>query len=158
MTIVLNRKWNHFYARQQRGVLDTTDRLNILLETGRDAFRLENGMISRITEGQYTVKYSTVYEWLDLQFSVYDTYCDFTLEINDILATTHISSSPFAACGEHRLFKMESYIGIPIWVNGCLYGTLSFTKLTPRIEAFNERDKTFLRGMAKSAERILSSN
>lgn len=158
MPIALNRKWNQFYARQRRGVLNTTDRLNILLETGRDAFRLENGIISRIAEEQYTVQYSTVCEWLGSQFSVYDTYCDITLQLNDVLATTHISRSPFSAYGEHKLFKMESYIGIPIWVKGCLYGTLAFTSAIPRTKAFNERDKTFLRGMAKSAERILGCN
>jgi GAF domain-containing protein len=158
LAIAINRKWNHFYARQRRGALDTADRLNILLETGRDAFGLENGTISRIAKGRYTIEYSTVSAWLDLQFPIFYSYCDITLKVNDILAIDHMSHSPFISHDGHKLFKMESYIGIPIWVDGYLHGTLAFTSAAPRSELFNARDKTFLRGMARSAEHILGCN
>jgi GAF domain-containing protein len=153
VSIVFNRKWNHLYARQQRGVLDPSDRLNLLLETGRDAFGLEDGLLSRITDHHYTIQYTTFHEWLNLQVPLYYTYCDLTLKINDVYA---VSQAPFANHPGQRMLKIESYIGAPIWVNDCLYGTIAFFGTSPRRENFNERDKNFLRGIVRSAAHVLN--
>lgn len=156
MTIAFNRKWNHFYARQRRGALDKSDRLNILIETGRDAFGMENGLISRISGGCYSVEYSTLTDWQNLQFPLYQSYCNITLKINDVLASQDMSQLIFVHYREHSPLKIESYFGISLWVQNSLYGTIAFTASKPKTEHFTERDKNFLRSIAHSAERILS--
>lgn len=158
MTITFNQKWNHFYARQQRGVLDKADRLNILIETGRDAFYMEHGLISRINGGCYTVEYTTNQDWQNLQIPLYQTHCDFTLKINDVLAVHDMKQTIFVTYHAGNPLKIESYIGIPLWVNNSLYGTIAFVASETKTQAFTERDKNFMRSIARGAERILDYN
>lgn len=155
MAILFNRKWNHFYARQKRGALDISDRLNILIETGRDAFGMEGGMISQIVDSCLTIEYSTQNDLLGIRLPLYYSYCDITLKINDVLATHDMNSSPFSHYQEQSSLQFQSYIGIPLWVNNSLYGTIAFTSSHVRETIFTERDKNFMRGIARNAERIL---
>jgi GAF domain-containing protein len=156
LAIVFNRKWNHFYARQRLGVLNNSDRINILLETGRDAFGMENGIVSRISDGLYTVEYSTLADWLNMQFPLYRTYCDITVKISDVLASNDMSYAPFALYREKNPLEIESYIGIPLWSNNNLYGTIAFTASEAKLEDFDERDKNFMRSIARHIQSILA--
>jgi len=90
-----------------------------------------------------------------MRLPVHYTYCDITLKINDILASNDLKHSPFSYYHEQSPLEIQSYIGIPLWVNDSLYGTIAFTSREARQELFTEREKTFMKRIARSAEYFL---
>jgi GAF domain-containing protein len=154
--ISLQHKWNRLYARHQRGVLSVDEQLNLLLQTGVDAFGMEIGVISHIQHKTYTILYSTVPQSVCMQYSLNKTYCQITLKHQDILAIPHASDSGYANHPSLARFGVEAYFGMPLVVNGRCFGTIAFIKSQPT-EAFSEGEKLLLRQLARKAESILSA-
>ena len=81
-------------------------------------------------------------------FPVTDTYCVTTLETGGMLEIPHADDSDFRTHPCHQVFGLESYVGIPVRVDGADWGTLNFSSPAPRAERLSESDRDLIRLLA----------
>ena len=154
-SILLQDKWNKLYARHQRGTLSTDEKINMLLQTGVDAFGMEIGVISHIKNKTFTILYSSYPRSVLMQYPLHKTYCEYSIKQKDAVAIHDASSSHSNHYARVRL-GVESYFGIPLIIKGKVYGTLAFIKGIAKTP-FSEAEKSLLRQLARKAESILES-
>ena len=77
------------------------------------------------------------------------TYCSLTLSAQDVVAEDNIPHSPLVDSPAHKYCQMESYIGVPLWLEGELYGTLAFSSRKSRQHQYDRLDKDFVRLLAR---------
>ena len=122
------------------------------IQTGCKIFNLDTGIVSHIEEGAY--KILAVQSLLDLSVGYavdcQDTYCSMVTERKITVAYSHVGKIP--EMQNHPLylnFKLESFIGTPILVDGTLYGTLNFSSLQPRSLEFEPYEHEIIELMAR---------
>lgn len=152
--VSLQGKWNRLYALHQRGQLTTDEKLNMLLQTGVDAFNMEIGVISHIRNNTYTILYGSISKSVCKQYSLSKTFCETTFKSNEIFTVEDASHSYPNHYSRNQL-GVESYLGIPLIVKGKRFGTLAFIK-GQKHGSFSEGEKSLLRQLARKAESILS--
>lgn len=116
-----------------------------LLKMGLERFNLDIGILSKIDENQYVVKYCVVPDDVELisgsAFDLDTTYCHITCGVDAPLALEHIGEhDQYASHPAYEAFGLESYIGMPIKLNGKLYGTLNFSSPAPYKREFKAVD------------------
>ncbi len=124
------------------------------LEIGNKYFGVEFGIVSHIVGEDYTVdvQSSPPETLFDGQlFALGSTYCKTTLEIDDTLAITDVTTSKYIGHPCHRDFNLVSYIGAPIRVNSKVYGTINFSSAQARQLEYDEIDDEFMRLLARWA-------
>jgi len=131
--------------------------INELIRMGLERFSLDIGILSRIEDNIYMVKHCLTPEGLSLkpgdQFDLDITYCSLTYAANGPVALEHIGKDD--VLGKHpayEAFGLESYIGIPIRLNGELYGTFNFSSAKPYPRKFHDTDIDALKLMASWIE------
>ncbi|GLS91031.1 hypothetical protein GCM10007916_20990 [Psychromonas marina] len=116
-----------------------------ILKMGLERFNLDIGILSKIEDNQYIVKYCVVPDDVELtsgvEFDFNSTYCHITCQANEPTAIEHIGEDDrYANHPAYQAFGLESYIGMPIKLNGEIYGTLNFSSATPYKRQFQESD------------------
>lgn len=105
-----------------------------LLQFGLDIFKLDIGIISRISGDEYTIAH-VISPNNELQpgmsFDINNTYCVDTLNTNSVIAYHHVGESNVSAHPCYQTMQLESYIGVPIKVGEKSIGTLNFSSATP---------------------------
>jgi GAF domain-containing protein len=76
-------------------------------------------------------------------------YCDLTLQHNDLLHIKHISQT-FNGQPIDDAMHVESYIGMPLYVQGQVYGTVCFVRAEPRRKDFSYDDMKFMMMLAQA--------
>lgn len=117
-----------------------------LLELGCRYFGLSLGIVSRIEGERYEVVYAAAPNGEvapGMTFEVSDTYCLHTLVADAPQAFHHAAESEIASHPCYRQFGLESYIGVPLMVDGERFGTLNFSDANPRAP-FSETDQEFV--------------
>lgn len=128
------------------------------LEIGKNYFGLEFGIVSHIVGEDYTVdvQSSPPETLFDGQlFALGSTYCKTTLEIDDVLAITDVTTSKYVGHPCHRDFNLVSYIGAPIRVNSKVYGTINFSSAQARNLEYDKIDDEFMKLLARWAGSFL---
>ncbi|MDO3384721.1 PAS domain S-box protein [Gilvimarinus sp. SDUM040013] len=128
------------------------EQLRKSLSLGAQYLGLPIGIISHIRGDDYTIKvqHSPPDALHDGQvFSLPDCYCHDTLRLGDVLSMHHVKETGFATHPCYINTQLESYIGVPIWVAGEIYGTLNFSAPVARPEPFSETELDFVRLMAR---------
>ncbi|WP_051534705.1 response regulator [Deefgea rivuli] len=130
---------------------DDGDLMTSALYLGCAYFSLPDAVISRIVADEYhvVVQYPAKAECNLLPTPLENTYCSLTFAANDVLAISMMGLSPWAEHPCYAALGLETYIGVPIWVAGQRYGTLSFSSLEVQERPFDEIDHEFLRLMAR---------
>lgn len=116
-----------------------------LLKMGLERFNLDIGILSKIDNNQYVVKYCVAPEDVELisgsNFDFDTTYCHITCSEDAPTALEYIGEhDQYASHPAYEAFGLESYIGMPIKLNGKLYGTLNFSSPTPYKRKFKDVD------------------
>lgn len=116
-----------------------------LLKMGLERFNLDIGILSKIDCGNYIVKHCVVPQDVELrsgvEFDFDTTYCHITCGADGPIALEHIGKhDQYASHPAYESFGLESYIGMPIKLNGKLYGTLNFSSPTPYDRKFKAVD------------------
>lgn len=109
---------------------------------------LEIAIVSKIEGSTYIVQYYHPKDSdleVGMEFELGNTYCSITLEADDVVAIDHMRDSEYKSHPCYELFELESYIGIPISVDGEPYGTVNFSSSRPISDSFPEADKDMLR-------------
>ncbi len=105
-------------------------KLHRLLKLGLQTFKLDLGIISRVIEDEYTIEHiigPDAAPSSGTKFEFDHTYCAHTYAANGPVAFDHAGKSAIRNHPCYQNFKLESYIGAPIVVNGVRYGTLNFS-------------------------------
>ncbi|MCW8109573.1 ATP-binding protein [Alteromonas ponticola] len=114
--------------------LDFEGKARALLQYGLKLFALDMAIISWIHDGIYTV---TVFESEGneieegTEFPLGNTYCVHALDANKAIAFHHTGKSSIKSHPCYQNFKLEAYIGAPIYCNGLIYGTVNFSSTRP---------------------------
>lgn len=137
----------------------STDRIAKLLKLGCHYLHAQTGLVSHVTDDDYVVKYSYS-EAEDIPaettFSLGETYCSVTLGANEVIATTNASkSTEYAGHPCFKKFQLETYLGLPIKLNGKVWGTLNFTSPETRLTPFTELDIELMSLICSAIENII---
>lgn len=110
--------------------LATDEKIREILKMGCAHFQTDSALVSWVRGDDYTV----LYNYSDIaeiergsSFKIADCCCAKALATNGPVA---INSTQNSGCGPHpcySLFVLETYIGVPLIVDGATFGTLNFT-------------------------------
>ena len=123
------------------------EKLENLLRIGTEILRLETGIVSNIRGDQYSVQSvvtpgDSIPE--DAKFSLFDTYCADVASAGSVVAYHNIDIQPGASHPCFEKYTLKSYLAAPIHVFGEFYGTVNFSSLSPREEAFSALETDYL--------------
>ncbi|MDX5320922.1 MAG: response regulator, partial [Bacteroidota bacterium] len=99
-------------------------------------------------KGQYQKNYRNRLE---------SSYTNILIEAQGIVAFPDIHQTTFANSEAFKLFDKAAFIGILLYVNNELYGSLSFFKQHPRNAEFTDGEISFIRSMGEWIERDLEA-
>ena len=130
------------------------------LKTGCKIFHLSTGIVGQVENGIY--KILAVEPPLDLsvgfETNYADTYC--AKVINEKATITYMQVGAMEEMLGHPIYqtlKLESYIGTPIFVNGMVYGVLSFSDNTPRTQEFESYTREIIELMARDIGQFIAT-
>lgn len=114
-------------------------------------YGLDVAILSEIAGDTYTVK--NVYSEnggieAGQSFPLGMTYCAYTVQQEDVVAVHEAGNSLYKSHPCYQKFRLETYIGVPIKVDGRLYGTLNFSSPRKREKPFTLREKDIARSCA----------
>lgn len=130
-----------------RESVDVDDQIRATLALARDLLDLDIAIVSQIEGATYTVANVSapgtgLHE--GQTFPLGQTYCSITLESGHVVSIDHMGASGYRGHPCYDAFGLEAYIGMPIRVNGQLYGTLNFSSPHRRPRPFTELDRHFV--------------
>lgn len=128
-----------------------------LLRMGLERFDLDIGILSRIEGDQYTVLHCETPEGAELKpgdtFNLQSTYCQITCSALAPVSIENMGKDDqYAFHPAYKAFGLESYIGIPIFVDDELFGTLNFSSANAYPRKFKAIDIDALKLMASWIE------
>ena len=131
--------------------LTTDQKINQILKLGCEHFGLPFGIISRIIEDHYSVIYAECPNGeipVGASFDLGETYCAHTLKADEPVAIAHTKQSDLAGHPCYEKLQLETYIGVPLLVDGERYGTINFTASEPRERPFSQTEQELIRQFA----------
>jgi len=122
------------------------------LKTGADMLGMEVAGVGRVSGKNYTVLYyyderGTAKQ--GLEYDVEKTYCKITLDADDVIAIDHMGRSEYRDKECYKSLGIESYVAVPLRIDGKVFGTLYFASPRPRKGPFTTTDKDFIRLMGR---------
>jgi diguanylate cyclase (GGDEF)-like protein/PAS domain S-box-containing protein len=120
------------------------EELLVALRLMREALGMEAGMISRIEDGRVTARLT---EGLDLPvpmgatFPIQDSVTEYTAGSVMVVAFESGADNPAPRGLIAEAWKLQSYIGTRLNVNGRVYGTLAFASRNPRKKKWSVDEK-----------------
>lgn len=140
----------------------TNQDLKSALELAAEFLGLEFGIISRIEGDGYFVEHVHAPHGVEIEpgqrFDFSKTYCAITLASNTVVAIDEMSSSPYHSHPCFDVFGLESYIGVPLKVDGKVYGTLNFSSPHTRKARWNATDHLLMKLLARWVEGSISQH
>jgi signal transduction histidine kinase/CheY-like chemotaxis protein len=137
------------YAVASSKSRDWREQLVETLALGCEVLGTKIGIVSHIVADQYTVV--AVHPGdagIDAgqTFELGDTFCSETLRASGPVSIDQASASAdFSTHPCYRAFGLESYIGVPIQVEGEPFGTLNFSSPDARTRPFRQTDVDYVR-------------
>lgn len=132
--------------------VDPNEQLQRALGLGARYLGLSTGVISQVKGDEYKVHVQyRASEQRDPQpsRSLAKTYCSLTVAQRDLVAADNIPASEYRQHPAYLLTQVETYIGAPLWINGEIYGTLSFSARKTRHHEYDTLDRDFVRLLAR---------
>ncbi|QFT83607.1 Response regulator PleD [Halomonas sp. THAF12] len=140
--------------------IGTDEIIDHLLRDALTYLSLDIGLVSRIIDEQYIVKWAAS-DIADIStddtFELGNTYCRLMLDAGGIYHTAEAGKDPRVSghpC--YQAFGLESYIGAPLRLNGEIWGTLNFSSAQPRQEPFDQMEIELVRLIADAVERVIT--
>jgi PAS domain S-box-containing protein len=127
-------------------------RLQQMLTIGCQWFGLENGLLTQCKDNKIEVisVVSSAAEFsIGTQFNRAQTYCHETLRTGNLMSIESAKNSSWRYHQSYAGLKQEAYLGVPIIVAGCTYGTLCFSSTQERLQPFQAMEKELLKLMAQ---------
>lgn len=128
------------------------DQVQQLLALGCERFNLDIGVLVKITDKVCKLENLFCSKNTQLNagecFDLGITYSEITLKAKGAVAFEHVKHSGINNHPAYKKFQFESYIGIPVKVNGTIFGTLNFSSFEPYDTKFTHVDIDALQLMA----------
>ncbi len=148
------------YARSRGQLQDITvdqslafeEKIRRLLVLGTETFDLPLGIVSHVEGDSYIVEHiigPAGAPPAGAIFSLGETYCYHTLVANAPTGFDHAGESHIRDHPCYQAFRLETYIGVPIMVDGQPHGTLNFSGPEPRERPFGESDFSLIQLFAQ---------
>ena len=133
------------------------DRLTAIMQLGREAFALDLAIISHIVGSDYHVQYAYPPDAIPpgQVFELGKTYCSITIKFPLPVAIAHMQASEHNRHPCYEAFKLESYIGASLMIDGKLYGTVNFSSPTPR-KPYTHTERQLIQRMGAAVSAILT--
>ncbi len=129
-----------------------TDLISEYLRTGCELFGMEFGIQSHIVGDDYTVESAFSPENAlvpGTKFISKDTFCQAVIESEKTITYTDVSKiKNLIGHPCHANMNLHSYISTPIWIDGRVYGTMSFSSVIARKSKFSNEEITFVEILA----------
>lgn len=129
-----------------------SEKLQVCLTYGIETLGLDMGIVSHIEDGTYTVVEACVAAGdpppPGTTFETGSTYCDITTSALGIVAIEHMRDSEYHNHPCYDAFKLEAYIGAPLWRQNKVVGTVNFSAAEAR-KAFSQEEVTRVLFLAK---------
>ncbi len=141
---------------------DRSEAINMVLQEGCDYLGLDVGLVSKAVDDCYIIKWA--HSGLapispETELSLGQTYCSVTL---DNKATTYtVKASECPVYRDHpcyQQFNFETYIGAPLYLNGHLWGTVSFSSPFARENEFSSLELETFEILTKSIQMLLNEH
>lgn len=126
--------------------------LKSLLTFGCEQFGLNIGVLSRIENDHYhivTAKLPNAAFLQDITLPLGLVYCQEVARGQKLICLQEVGKTPWREHACYLQLKLESYLGTPVFVNGELYGTLSFASATAFQSTCKAVHKELLRLMSQ---------
>lgn len=131
--------------------LSFEDPITLLRETlalGCQYLQLTTGVISRkLPEDKLEIMVQHPATDDSLEGKVYpqsETYSDLVKREHGVFALQNTYASAYRLHPSYAKFKQETYIGIPLFMDGKRYGTLGFSDKVARAQPYSETEKEFI--------------
>lgn len=129
---------------------DLNEQLDNALELTTKLLGMEIGIISSISKESETYSIRNFFPEdsglsVGQTFDLGNTYCSITLESDDVIAINHMKESAYERHPCYNTFSLEAYIGIPIIIDGELFGTINFSSPNPKEGGFVPSDYTLIK-------------
>ncbi|MGR3760869.1 GAF domain-containing protein [Roseobacteraceae bacterium NS-SX3] len=151
--------WAAAGALLNGGSLQGASRIRALLEAGNRCFGTGLGLVSRVEGPVYRVVAAVTDEPVlepGAEFSLDETYCVHTLKADGALAFHCAGTSEIAGHPCYTMFRLETYIGAPLAVNGQCWGTVNCTAVEPR-DPFEHRELELMERIADEVAREIGA-
>lgn len=128
--------------------LSYEDQIFAFQALGRYRFELEHSILTRYRNEAFVITSSVS---TDPRFKVGNraseiaSYCQTVHQVRDVVATHHYSKSPYFNAEAFEFVHCESFIGIPLFVDGEFYGALAFFGDAPCEKPFEDDRIDFAR-------------
>ncbi len=147
------KRMRYLYEISALSAVEIDKKLPQILKSVAMLLKQDIGIISKIQDSNYEI-YEAYHPENALSknqiFNLGNTYCDILIKNNKrSLAISHMKESKFHNHPCYNSFKLESYIGSIIKVNGAVYGTLNFSSSNPYQKKFNKNDTRLVQIMAQ---------
>lgn len=143
------RRIKSLYEISAYHYLSYENQLNELLRIATKNLNLDTGMIGKVKENYYEILYlysstDTIFH-IGMQCTLENTVCSITYQADDVVAFAYMGNTPYVHHNGYKTLKLETYIGVPIYVNNKRFGTLNFTQKKPRQQEFSQADKEWVK-------------
>ena len=144
-----NRTLQRLYEITADRGLTFDEKVDRLLELGRDRLGLDAGFVADIDEStdRFEVLHSAgTDERLrpGTTTSLSETYCRRTIESDELLVLIDAPAEGWADDRAYETWDFDSYLGGQLHVDGELYGTLCFADAEPRSRSFTPAERSFV--------------
>lgn len=131
-----------------------------LLQDALAYLSLDIGLVSRIIGEQYIVKWvasKTANIVPGDTFALGETYCRLMLDAEDVFYTTEAGQDTrFSGHPCYQQLQLESYIGIPLYLSGEVWGTLNFSSARARNQPFTPVEIELVKLITNAVERVIT--
>jgi signal transduction histidine kinase len=127
--------------------LDLEEKVDQLIELGRDYLDMPYGFLTRIKEGRQHIRQAAGMHRLlqpGASCPLSESYCRKTIQKETLLAVQNAPDEGWMEDAAYEKFDLGSYVGSQVIVDGDLYGTFCFAATEPRDRPFSERERTFV--------------
>ncbi len=131
-------------SSQQTGIDEKVVRL---LEITADHLQMGCGILSEVVGDTYTVVHVSGDAWavgVGERFDVADTICARTLDAGKPLGIINLQDGIWRTHPIHEKGEVGAYLGIPVFVDGKVFGTLVFLDETPRERRYQSHEVNFV--------------
>ena len=127
------------------------------LRAGCEQFNMKTGIISKVIDDRYIIQsvYTTMGDIFSagMEFELQNTYCEAVIRNRDLVSYLHVGKIPAMILHPvYQAVQLESYVGIPLYVDDQIDGTLNFSSYKARKEPFSEQENTLLRTIGTKIE------
>lgn len=131
------------------------EQLDEALKTASSYLDTQIGLISSIDDKKYIIKH--FYQHVEVgarfklgqEYQLRNTFSSEVVKKKDIVVVNEVSKHKVAKQKGFHDVGAKAYIGVPVWVNGKIYGTINFISFKEGHEEFTEHQQEFVRLLSR---------